>query len=136
MFTSNGDSMVFFGIAQIVLVIMFGMAGMMKLFKTKTQLAEKMGWVNDFTQQQIRLIGGIETLSAVVLVVGVIEWLSASVWLAGTSRYAGIVGAVLFMTMCGAAFTHARRKEYSMIVLNVVLAALAGYVFWVGVLLA
>ena len=39
---------------QLILAIVFMMAGSMKLMKDREELAEKMGWVEDFSQSTIR----------------------------------------------------------------------------------
>ena len=55
-------------IVQALLAIAFLMAGAMKTFQPKEKLAEKMGWVEDFSQGQIRTIGILEILGALGLI--------------------------------------------------------------------
>ena len=55
-------------IVQGLLAVAFGMAGFMKLSKTKAELAGQMGWVEDFSQTQIRAIGVVEILGAIGLI--------------------------------------------------------------------
>ena len=53
---------------QVILAIMFVMAGAMSLMKGKDELAEKMGWVEDLSQPTIRLIGMAEIMGAIGLI--------------------------------------------------------------------
>ena len=55
-------------IDQGLLAFMFLMAGMMKLMQPKEKMADMMGWVEDFTQNQIRLIGLAEVMAALGLI--------------------------------------------------------------------
>ena len=104
---------VFLLIVQVVLAVVFFMAGIMKLTRPKEKLADKMPWVSDFSQGQLRLIGALEILGALGLIflglTGILPWL------------ASLVAIGLALTMVGAIFTHLRRKEYGNIVLNVIL---------------
>jgi len=50
------------GIAAFIVL----MAGVMKLMRTKEQMAEQMAFVEDLTQGQIRGIGVLEVLGALV----------------------------------------------------------------------
>ena len=52
-------------IVQIVLAMMMLMAGAMKVMKSKDELHEKMGWVEDFSENTIKAIGGLEVLGAI-----------------------------------------------------------------------
>lgn len=90
-------------IFQIVLAMMFLMAGAMKMMGSKDKMAEKMAWVEDFSQGQIRVIGMLEVLGALGLVLPAITGiLPVLVPLAALG---------LALTMVGAFFTHLRRKE-------------------------
>jgi hypothetical protein len=51
-------------IVQGIAAFMILMAGGMKLMQAKEQMAEKMAWVEDFSQGQIRGIGVLEILGA------------------------------------------------------------------------
>ncbi|MBT5634252.1 MAG: DoxX family protein, partial [Gammaproteobacteria bacterium] len=55
-------------IFQGILTFMFLMVGTMKLMQPKEKMADKMGWVEDFSQGQIRVIGILEVLGALGLV--------------------------------------------------------------------
>lgn len=106
-----------------LLAAAFLATGLLKLVRSREQLAQAgLGWVEDFGDGTVRLIGVLEVLAAVGLVlppvVGVAEVL---VPLAATG---------LVLVMGGAIVTHARRGETSMVVVNVVLLVLAALVAW------
>ena len=107
-------------IVQILLALVFLMAGFMKTTKPKEALQDKMAYVEDFSQGTVRLIGALEILAAIGLVLpvltGVLPWLTP------------LAALGLVLTMVGAAITHVRRGEYQMIVGNVALLALAAFV--------
>lgn len=106
-----------------VLAAAFLAAGTMKLTQPKAKLAESgMGWVEDFGDSTIKLIGAAEILGAVGLIV------PAAIDIAPALVPTAAVGLVLIMA--GAAITHLRRKETQMVVVNVVLGALAVFVAW------
>ncbi len=107
-------------IVQGLLAIAFLMAGGMKLMQPKEKMAEKMGWVEDFSQGQIRTIGMLEVLGALGLILpGITGILPILTPLAAVG---------LGLTMIGAARTHAQRGENQMIGMNVMLLVLAAVV--------
>ena len=55
-------------IVQILLALAFLMAGFMKSTQPRENLAKNMGWVNDFTPMQIRIIGVLEVLAGIGLI--------------------------------------------------------------------
>ena len=65
-------------IVQVLLAMVFFMAGLMKLIQPKEKLANNMAWVEGYSQNQIRLIGVLEILGAVSLVLpaltGILPW--------------------------------------------------------------
>jgi len=107
-------------IVQAILALAFGMAGFMKLTQPKEKLAERMGWVNDFSSNIVRAIGLVEVLGALGLILpaltGILPFLTP------------LAGAGLVLDMLGAAATHVRRKEYPFITANLVLLVLAAFV--------
>lgn len=108
-------------VLQSVLAGMFLMVGAMKLMQPKEKMAEKMGWVEDFSQTQVRVIGVLEVLGALGLILpmatGIMPFLTS---------YAAIG---LCLVMMGAFMTHLRRNEIvPMGVMNIVLLALAAFV--------
>jgi hypothetical protein len=55
-------------IAQVVLALVFGAAGTIKLSRPKEKLAPNMGWVEDFSAGFVKFGGGIELLGALGLI--------------------------------------------------------------------
>lgn len=108
---------IFLTLLQVFLAGMFLMVGVMKLMKSKEQLAMKMGWVNDYSQGQIRGIALLEILAAIGLVVphltGIMPILTPL----------AAVGIVLLML--GAMKTHMRRGEKPMLRMNMMILAAA-----------
>jgi len=109
-------------IAAGLLAAAFLAAGMLKIATPREKLAQRMGWVSDFSQNQVRGIGTLEVLGAIgVIVPGVTKIVPVLVPIAATG---------LALLMLGAGITHIRRKEYSQLASNVVLLALAVFVAW------
>ena len=109
-------------IAQGLLAVAFLGAGLLKLLKSRDELAPRMPYVEDFSDGAIRAIGGLEVLGAAGLI---LPWLlgiapALTAWAA--------IGAAL--TMVGAAIVHIRRGEFSDLPVNVVLFALAVFIAW------
>ena len=107
-------------IVQALLAVVFAMAGAMKLAQPKEKLAERMAFVEDLTQGQLRAIGVLEILGAIGLILptltGILPWLTP------------LAAVGLVLTMIGAMIVHVRRNEYSNLVVNLVLLALAAFV--------
>ncbi len=104
------------GLAAAILL----MAGSMKLMRTKKQLADQMGWVEDFTQGQIRGIGILEVLGALGLVLP---------WLTGILPIlTPLAAASLGIIQVSAFFTHLRRNEIiPMGIMNLMLIAMLAF---------
>ena len=104
-----------------LLAFVFVMAGYMKVSQPKETLKEKgMGFVDDFSAGQVRLIGILEVLGAVGLI------LPALTGILPILTPLAAVG--LALTMLGAIITHIRRAEYSQIIMNLVLLGLSLFV--------
>jgi len=104
-------------IVQAALAMMFAMAGLMKASVPKEKLGEKMGWVEGFSQSQIRMIGVLEILAAIGLIApGVTGILPILTPLAAVG---------LALTMIGAAMTHAKRDEMKHVGMTIVLLLLS-----------
>lgn len=107
-------------IAQILLGLMFGMAGVMKLTQPREKLVTMLGWVNDFSQPVVKLIGALEALAGVGLILpsltGILPILTP------------LAASGLVIIMLGAAYTHLRRGEQPMIIINLVLLAIALFI--------
>jgi uncharacterized membrane protein YphA (DoxX/SURF4 family) len=108
-------------IVQGILAAMFMMAGAMKLMKSKEEMVDQMGWVEDFSQGQIRGIGILELMGAV----GLILPLALNI----ISILTPLAAIGLALNMVGAFLTHLRRKEIvPMGVMNMMLFAMAVFV--------
>ena len=109
-------------IIQVLLALVFVMAGVMKLTQPKKKIAAQMAWANDFSQNNIRLIGLVEVLGAIGLILpSLTRILPVLTPLAALGLVATMVGAIL---------THLRRKEIPAIAVNVVLLVLATVVVY------
>jgi uncharacterized membrane protein YphA (DoxX/SURF4 family) len=109
-------------IVQIVLAFMFLMAGAMKVAKSKDELAEQMGWVEDFSENTINFIGAAELLGAVGLILPAITGIAPVL--------VPIAATALAVTMVLAALVHFRRGEMPNVVVTVMLLVLAVLVAW------
>ncbi len=109
-------------IVQALLAAMFGMAGSMKLTQPIAQLATSLPWAGQVPEALVRFIGFSEVLIGVGLLLPSLLRLKPglTVWAA--------VGLVAVMLL--AAIFHVSRGEYSVIPVNLVLAALALFVAW------
>ena len=104
-------------IVQIVLALVFGLTGVLKVSQPIERLAKHMGWVNDVAPATVRLVGALEVLGAVGLILPaatrLLPWLTP------------VAAGGLVLTMVGAMLTHLRRHETSRIGVTIVLLALA-----------
>jgi uncharacterized membrane protein YphA (DoxX/SURF4 family) len=107
-------------VAQVLLAVVFLGAGATKLMQPKEKLAKNMGWVEDFSQPTVRLIGALEVLGAIGVVLpaltGILPWLTP------------LAALGLVLLMAGAVYTHLRREEGSAVVPPAVLLLLAALV--------
>ena len=102
---------------QILLAVAFGAAGMMKLVRSKSQLAANphMGWVDAVPEDRIKLLGAAEILGAIGLVVPIAIGIAPIL-----TRVAAVC---LAMLMGGATATHTMRGESGAV--STILALLA-----------
>lgn len=107
-------------VVQVMLALMFAMAGFSKVSKSKDELAPRMAYVEDFSPSAIRLIGALELVGAVGLVAPLLLGMGPVL-----TAWAGVG---LALVMIGAIATHARRNESKAIPMNVVLLVLAAFV--------
>ncbi|MEG9225477.1 DoxX family protein [Aeromicrobium sp. Sec7.5] len=113
---------VFLWVLQIVLALMFAMAGVMKSTTPKDKLAEKLPWVEDYSAGTVRLIGVVELLAAIGLVLpAVLDIAPILVPIAATG---------LAVVMVLAMDAHRRRHEPSAIAFNAVLLLIAAVIAW------
>ena len=104
-------------IVQILLALLFLMVGFGKASQPKEKLAERMGWVNDFSPAIVKAIGLVEILGAVGLVLPALTNILPVL--------TPLAAAGLGLVMLGAAATHFRRKEFPLIAGNFILLLLA-----------
>lgn len=108
------------------LALLFLAAGGTKLVRSRTALAAAgMGYVDDFTDGQVKLIGAAEIVGAAGLILPMLFGIATVL-----SPVAGLALAVL---MVGAVATHARREESYVVAL--VLAVLSAGVAVLGFVL-
>ena len=107
-------------VAQALLAAVFLVSGATKLSQPKEKLVKKMAWMEDFSQEAVRLIGVLEVLGAIGIVLpeltGILPWLTP------------LAALGLVLTMVGAALTHLRRAEYGPIAVTAALLMLAAFV--------
>ena len=109
-------------VVQILLALAFGAAGFMKITQPREKLQTNMKWVEDFAPNTIKGIGTLEALAAIGLILP---------WLTGIVPVLTPLAAVgLALVMIGAIYTHFRRGEAPMTVVNFVLLALAAFVVY------
>jgi uncharacterized membrane protein YphA (DoxX/SURF4 family) len=109
-------------IAQGLLAAAFLMAGLMKVVKSKEELSEQMGWVDDFSEGVIKAIGGLEIVGAVGLILpGITGIAPVLVPLAAVG---------LGLTQVGAIVVHGRRSEMQNVVVSVILLGMSAFVTW------
>lgn len=108
-------------IIQGLLAFLFMMTGMMKLVQPKEKMRDKMGYVDDFSQERIYGIGVLEILGAFGLVLPLATGIFPIL--------IPLAAVGLALTMVGAFLTHIRRKEIiPMGVMNIVLFVMAVFV--------
>ena len=107
-------------VVQILLAVMFGMAGMMKTFRT-TKAKEKLPWATHRSDAFVRFVGTSELIGALGLILplitGILPWLTVL----------AAIGLALIQLL--AIFTeHLPKKEYNVLPVNIVLLGLALFV--------
>ncbi len=107
-------------IDQGLLALVFLFSGALKLARTKRQLEIQLGWVKDFSQAVLRLIGVVEILGAAGLIVpGLIHF---------QPLLTPLAACVLVLLMAGAAVMHFRRNESSSLGTSIALLLLSALV--------
>ncbi len=109
-------------IAQLLLAVAFGMAGIMKSTQPIPDLAAAMGWPGDLPAVVVRFIGASELAGALGLV------LPSATRIRPLLTPLAAIGLVLVMLL--AALFHISRGEWSALPINVVLGGLAAFVAW------
>ena len=105
---------------QIALALLFAAVGLLKLVKSREQLAPQMAWVVDRSDAYVKAVGTLELMAAIGLVLpaalGVLPQLTA------------LAAAGVVLLMAGAIKTNRDHQELERVPLNLVLAALALFV--------
>ena len=109
-------------LVQILLTLVFLLAGTMKLIRPRADLRQRMAWVDDFTDGQIKIIGGLEILGGLGLIF--------PAWTGIAPSLTPIAASALALDMAAATLIHVRRKEYPNIGVTAVLFVLAVFVAW------
>jgi uncharacterized membrane protein YphA (DoxX/SURF4 family) len=107
-------------VVQVLLAAAFLVSGATKLSQPKEKLLKNMAWVEDFSQPTVRIIGALEVLGAIGIVLPALTGIVPSL--------TPLAALGLVLTMIGAALTHLRRSEYSVITVPAVLLILAAFV--------
>ena len=111
---------VFLWILQILLAVAFLGAGLMKATQPRAKLQTNMGWVEDFSDNNVKLIGAAEVLGAIGLVLP---------WWTGIAKVLTPIAALcLAVAMAGAVIVHVRRKEMNRIAPAAILFVLSAVV--------
>jgi hypothetical protein len=108
-------------VAQVLLAVGFGMAGLMKTTTPIDQLAQKMPWVADLPHL-VRFIGLSELAAALGLVLPAATRIKPAL--------TALAAAGLVVVMVLAAAFHVSRGELGALPVNFVLGGLAAFVAW------
>ena len=110
-------------IINALLAVAFLGAGLMKITGKREQMLERMAWVADYSQTQVKLIGVVEVLGAIGLILPALTGIAPIlVPLAATG---------LAITGVLAAIMHVRRGDgFAAAVPSLVLALLSAFVAW------
>ena len=107
-------------IVQILVAFAFFMVGIMKVTQPREQMIEKAAWVEDFSENTIKIIGVLEVAGAIGLILpSLLPLLPVLTPLAGLG---------LAVIMIGAMFTNIRYKEFPVLGTNIVLLVLAIFI--------
>jgi putative oxidoreductase len=122
--TPSGSTAVHVGlwIVQLLLAMVFGMAGIMKSTQPLADLAVAMAWTADVPAGLVRFIGASELAGAVGLV------LPAATRIRPLLTPLAAIGLALVMAL--ASLFHISRDEWFALPLNLVLGSLAAFVAW------
>lgn len=109
-------------IIQIILALLFVMAGILKMTQPIEKLKQRMTYVESLSPASTRVIGALELAGGLGLILpmltNILPWLTP------------LAALGLVLTMIGAALLHVVRKEYALIGINVVLLGLAAFVLY------
>jgi len=109
-------------VAQVILALLFGMAGVLKTFTPMAELATKIPWTAEVPETLVRFIGVSELLGAIGIL------LPAALRI--RPRLTPLAAAGLALVMALAILFHVARGEAQVIGVPIVLGALAAFVAW------
>jgi len=109
-------------IVQILLALAFGMAGFMKATRPIETMVSRMAWAADYSPRTIKLIGVVEILGALGLILPQLTGIAPIL-----TPLAAIGLAIVMVLAIG---VHLRRREFPVILFNVILLALSVFVAW------
>jgi putative oxidoreductase len=109
-------------IAQVLLAVLFTMAGLMKSTSAIPELAQKLPWVLEVPEAMVRFIGVSELLGGLGLI------LPAATRIKPSLTPFAATGLVVIMLLASA--FHLSRGEVSALPINFTLGALAAFVAW------
>ncbi len=109
-------------IGQVILSVMFLMAGVMKSFQPMEQLAEMIPWTQDMSMLMVRFIGISEFLGGLGLLLPALLKIKPAL----TQMAAAGLGLVMVL----ASFFHLFKGEFAAIGTNVAILAIALFVAW------
>jgi hypothetical protein len=106
-----------------LLAVAFLTTGLLKLIRSRAELAQAgLGWVEDFGDGTVKLIGALEVLAAIGLILPAVTGIAEIL--------VPVAASGLVLVMVGALVVHVRRKEHQLVVVNLFLMALAAVVAW------
>lgn len=109
-------------VAQVLLAIMFGMAGVMKMTTPVPELARTLGWPGDLPPPLVRFIGASELAGALGMLLPSLTRIRPELTpIAGLGLATVMVLAIVF---------HLSRGEISALGITVFLGGLAAFVAW------
>ncbi len=109
-------------IAQILLALAFGAAGIIKSTQPHEKLVANMGWAGDYSPGFVKFVGIAEVLAALGLILPAVTGIAPVL--------VPIAASGLVVAQTGAIVVHVRRKEPRFIIGNLVLIALSLFVAW------
>lgn len=109
-------------VAQVVLALMFIMAGFMKLSQPIDQLSKSLPWVTQAPVALVRFIGIAELLGGIGLILPAALRIKPAL--------SGWAGAGIALIMLFATVFHISRGEYKAIGMTIVIGLLALFVAW------
>jgi len=112
-------------IVQVLLGLAFVITGSFKLFQNREKIIASGGtWAEDFKPGTVKIIAGVELISALLVIVP---------RLLGNGHYLTFIGATsIALIMTGSIYIHIRRKEFQHAIINLVLLLMALFVVYAG----